>query len=106
MKHRRWLLYLLLFLVPLSGYDNSGDRVLVAKFLYDSNLSPPRRYDVVVFKSPERPIENGTPKNYINPLPGLHGELIPVFLGRVSEYAPPPDGVPNGLTPEEWQELD
>src|ERR1700736_4651775 len=105
MKRRRWLLYLLLFLVPLSGCDNSGDRVLVAKFLYDSNLSPPRRYDVVVFKFPERPIENGTPKNYIKRLLGLPGELIAIFFGRLYRYAPPADGVPNGLTPEEWQEL-
>jgi signal peptidase I len=105
MKRRRWLLYLLLLLVPLSGCDNSGDRVLVAKFLYDSNLSPPRRYDVVVFKFPEKPIENGTPKNYIKRLLGLPGELIAIFFGHIYRYAPPPDGVPNGLTEKEWQEL-
>jgi signal peptidase I len=103
MKRRRWLLYLLLLLVPLSGCDNSGDRVLVAKFLYD--LSPPRRYDVVVFKFPEKPIENGTPKNYIKRLLGLPGELIAIFFGQLYRYSPPADGVPNGIDEKEWQAL-
>jgi signal peptidase I len=101
MKRRRWLLYLLLLLVPVSGCD-SGDRVLVAKFLSDSNLLPLERYDVVVFKYPQSPIENGTPKNYIKRLLGLPGELIAIFFGRLYRYEPPPQPA---VSEEEWQQL-
>jgi signal peptidase I len=73
---------LVLFLVfTLVGCDASGDRVLVGKFLYDTGLTPPRRYDVVVFKYPAMPVENGTPKNYIKRLLGLPGELLAIFFG-------------------------
>src|SRR5205809_6468957 len=34
---------------------NTGDRVLVAKFLYDTHLARPERHDVVVFKYPNEP---------------------------------------------------
>src|SRR5262245_26755418 len=44
---------------------NSGDRVLVAKFLWDSHLRKPERFDVVVFKFPEEPQHQQVPKNYI-----------------------------------------
>jgi len=70
MKYRYLLIPLLLL---LAGCDGSGDRVLVAKFVYDSHIAPPERYNVVVFKYPDRPIENGTPKNYIKRLLGLPG---------------------------------
>jgi hypothetical protein len=101
MKRRRWLLYLMLLLVPLSGCD-SGDRVLVAKFLYDSQLSPPSRYDVVVFKYPQSPVENGTPKNYIKRLLGLPGELIAIFFGRLYRFAAP-EGFPK--TAREFEDM-
>jgi signal peptidase I len=103
MKRRRWLLYLLLLLVPLSGCD-SGDRVLVAKFLTDSGLAPLNRYDVVVFKYPQTPIENGTPKNYIKRLLGLPGELIAIFFGRLYRYSPE-KGLPPNVSEQEWKQF-
>ena len=72
------------FNVPWS----SGDRVLVAKCLYDTGVVQPHRYDVVVFKFPEKPIEKGTPKNYIKRLIGLPGEIIAIFFGRLYRCAP------------------
>jgi len=62
---------------------SSGDRVLVAKFLYDSHLKDPRRYEVVVFKYPEKPLKNQVPTNYIKRLLGLPGELLAIFFGRI-----------------------
>jgi signal peptidase I len=72
---------------------NSGDRVLVAKSSYETKLTEPQRFDVVVFKYPERPLENNTPKNYIKRLMGLPGEIIAIFFGRLFRFAPP-GGVP------------
>jgi signal peptidase I len=90
---RRWkygYLFALLLTVLAAGCGggdwSSGDRVLVAKFLYDTGLKQPRRYDVVVFRFPERPIENGTPKNYIKRLLGLPGELLALFFGNIYRY--------------------
>jgi len=88
-RYRKIIVPLLLCaLVGCGGSWSSGDRVLVAKFLYDSDLVPPQRYDVVVFKFPERPIEKGTPKNYIKRLLGLPGELFVIFFGRLFSYTP------------------
>jgi signal peptidase I len=89
---RRWkygYLFALLLTVLAAGCGgdwSSGDRVLVAKFLYDTGLKEPRRFDVVVFRFPERPIENGTPKNYIKRLLGLPGELLALFFGNIYRY--------------------
>ncbi len=71
-----------------SGAWSSGDRVLVAKCLYDTHAAEPRRYDVVVFKYPLTPVEKGTPKNYIKRLMGLPGEILAIFFGRVYHYGP------------------
>jgi signal peptidase I len=60
---------------------NSGDRVLVAKFLYDSGVRQLQRFDVVVFKFPEEPQREHTPKNYIKRLIGLAGETIGILDG-------------------------
>jgi signal peptidase I len=86
--NRRWkysylLAVLLCVLAGCGGDWSSGDRVLVAKFLYDTGLDRPRRYDVVVFRYPRRPLENGTPKNYIKRLLGLPGELLAIFFGNL-----------------------
>jgi signal peptidase I len=101
MKYRYWLLLPLLLL--LAGCDNSGDRVLVAKFVYDSGLAPPRRYDVVVFKFPDKPVENGTPKNYIKRLLGLPGEILAIFFGHLFNFGG--GHKPDGITEEEWRQL-
>jgi signal peptidase I len=103
---RRWkygYLFALLLTVLAAGCGgdlSSGDRVLVAKFLYDTGLKEPRRFDVVVFRFPERPIENGTPKNYIKRLLGLPGELLALFFGNIyrynaEEYGPVGHPLPN-----------
>jgi signal peptidase I len=60
---------------------STGDRVLVAKFLYDFPQRRPERQDVVVFKYPEGPQENFIPKNYIKRLVGLPGETVGIYYG-------------------------
>ncbi len=72
----------------MSPSCNSGDRVLVAKDLYDTGLMPPRRGDVVVFKYPRSPQENYVPLNYIKRLIGLPGETIGIYYGKL--YVLPP----------------
>ena len=102
LKYRYLLIFPLLFV--LAGCDGSGDRVLVAKFVYDSGLAPARRYDVVVFKYPKQPIENGTPKNYIKRLLGLPGEILAIFFGQLYTFARG-DKLPDCITEEDWQKL-
>ncbi len=98
--------------VPDPG-PSSGDRVLVAKFLYDLFQRDPDRLDVVVFKFPgngERvsvdsfetsqtppfpksgPFRNHVPMNYIKRLIGLPGETIAIQGGKL--YRLPPDKSP------------
>lgn len=72
------------------GNASSGDRVLVAKCLYDTDAMSPHRYEVVVFKYPMMPIEKNTPKNYIKRLMGLPGEIIAIFFGRIYHWHPEP----------------
>jgi signal peptidase I len=71
------------------GYG-SGDRVLVAKFVYDLLDRPPDRLDVVVFKYPgdekfpaAGPMKRHTPMNYIKRLIGLPGETIAIHRGKL-----------------------
>lgn len=96
MRRRRW--WLSLILVALLGCNNrpwsSGDRVLVAKFLYDTDLQEPNVFDVVVFKYPRGPVENGTPKNYIKRLLGLPGQILALFFGNVFFWDPTPGDPP------------
>ena len=58
-----------------------GDRILVLKYLY--LLGPPKRWDVVVFKAPEKPNQN-----YIKRLTGLPGEAVMILDGDVYTRAP------------------
>ena len=55
---------------------NSGDRVLVLKYLY--NFREPRPWDVVVFKNPQ-----SNRDNYIKRLVGLPGEEIEIVHGDI-----------------------
>lgn len=64
----------------------AGDRVLVLKYLY--TFSEPKRWDVVVFKSPTDPI--GPAQNYIKRLVGLPNEQLLVVDGDV--FTAPPEG--------------
>lgn len=89
------------------GNWSSGDRVLVGKFLYDSRLTEPQRFDVVVFKYPVSPVERGTHKNYIKRLLGLPGEIIAIFFGRLfrwhpAEGEPPPFDDHKVLPRDRW----
>src|SRR4051812_17493451 len=101
----RRLLVFGLILTMLPGCQDSGDRVLVGKFLYDTQIVPPRRYDVVVFKYPVSPIENGTPKNFIKRLMGLPGEIIAIFFGRLYSFHYTGSGVPQGISDKQWRDL-
>ena len=68
-----------------------GDRILVLKYAY--LLQDPRRWDVIVFKSPD-PIEN-VPRfstNYIKRLVGLPNEHLFILDGDIYSY-PWPGGV-------------
>lgn len=62
---------------------NTGDRVLVAKFLYDLPWKKPERLDVVVFKYPREPQKTYVPMNYIKRLIGLGGETIAIHNGDI-----------------------
>jgi signal peptidase I len=68
---------------------NTGDRVLVAKFVYDLNLGflgMPERYQVVVFKYPEKPQKDYVPLNYIKRLIGMPRETIAIYYGKLYHY--------------------
>ena len=56
--------------------SNSGDRILVNKFIYD--FHEPERYDVIVFKYP-----NNAKQNYIKRLIGLPGDNILIENGDI-----------------------
>src|SRR5262245_39164113 len=94
-RPRAWLLAAVLAaLLGCDGSISSGDRVLVSKCNYETGIREPQRYDVVVFKYPNGPIENNTPKNYIKRLLGLPGEIIAIFFGRLFHFATPPGAPP------------
>jgi signal peptidase I len=110
MTRKRWIFLGLAILVALSGCNdpsiNSGDRVLVAKCLYETGLKKPERFDVVVFKYPNAPMKNHVPTNYIKRLLGLPGELLAIFFGQIFRMLPeaPPPGVPEDVDPlRMWQ---
>ncbi len=53
-----------------------GDRILVLKYIYA--LTEPKRWDVVVFKNPENPLDN-----YIKRLVGLPNEQLRIIRGDI-----------------------
>ncbi len=70
----------------------SGDRILVHKYLY--TVSEPRRWDVVVFKNPSSPHQN-----YIKRLVGLPEENLHLYEGNVYVQPAPADaGEPGAWT--------
>jgi signal peptidase I len=111
MKRRRSvaLLVLLTFVAGCNGSWSSGDRVLVAKYLYDSGLDRPRRFDVVVFRCPATPRDHPGPlDNFIKRLMGLAGETIVVFFGHLfvtTDWQPPgaPPDEPGDGDRAEWR---
>ncbi|MCD4824461.1 MAG: signal peptidase I [Phycisphaerae bacterium] len=62
-------------------FSRGGDRVLVLKYLY--NFSPPKPWDVVVFKNPQNNREN-----FIKRLIGLPGETIEIVHGDIFVKGP------------------
>ncbi len=64
--------------VPVKVSARGGDRILVAKDLYF--FKAPERWDVFVFKSPERGKEN---MNFVKRLVGLSGETLELMNGQV-----------------------
>ena len=80
-------------LTPSSDLEhtvNSGDRILVNKFIYD--FQEPERFDVIVFKYP-----NNAKQNYIKRLIGLPGDNLIIENGDI--YLTDPDGN-GGWTPK------
>lgn len=71
--------------------SNSGDRILVNKFIYD--FSEPQRYDVIVFKNP-----NNGKQNYIKRLIGLPGDNILIENGDIYQMFPADDGWTKEIT--------
>lgn len=74
---------------------DSGDRVLVAKFVYDLFNKDPNRLDVVVFKYPgddrfpnTGPHRNHVPMNYIKRNVGLSRETIAICGGDLYYLSP------------------
>ncbi|MGF1633532.1 MAG: signal peptidase I [Phycisphaerae bacterium] len=72
-----------------------GDRILVQKYVY--LLNEPRRWDVVVFKSPQEPERYDYEQNYIKRLVGLPGEYLMMLDGDV--YTAPGNIPRENLTP-------
>jgi len=67
----------------------TGDRILVQKYLFE--IFPPARYDVVVFKNPDKPAEN-----YIKRLIGLPNEQVLIAEGDIFSRPLDADGEPTG----------
>jgi signal peptidase I len=92
---RCYVCLLLALLMGLTGCDglSTGDRVLVAKCMYDTGIERPKRFDVVVFKFPQQPTKKGSPHNYIKRLLGLPGQILAIFFGQLFCWNPP-EGAP------------
>lgn len=96
MKRRRWWIWAIVWCV-LAGCGrsySSGDRVLVSKFLYETKVAEPNRFDVIVFKYPREPVRGGIARNYIKRLLGLPGEILAIFFGQLFRIPAPPGDAP------------
>jgi len=83
--------------VPSYGtkpYTQTGDRILVLKFLYA--FRDPRRWEVVVFKNPTKPGEN-----YIKRLIGLPNEELAILSGNI--YTRPLDAAGRADGDRPWR---
>jgi signal peptidase I len=82
---------------------SSGDRVLVAKFLWELGLMDIKPLDVVVFKFPEGPQKKHVPTNFIKRLIGLPNQIICIYYGDIY-VARKEDLLRKGVafTPAEW----
>ncbi len=86
---------------PMTGVEierdrapvQAGDRILVQKYIYA--LHPPKRWDIVVFRSPEEPTES-----FIKRLVGLPGEEVRIADGDVFVRGP---GGAEGASGEAWR---
>jgi signal peptidase I len=83
----------------------SGDRVLVAKYLFDSGrLWTPKRHQVIVFKFPESPQRYMTAMNYIKRCMGLPDETIAIVDGDLyvsrGKFHFDDTSIPNKARPE------
>ena len=94
--------------VAAGAPTRAGDRLLVHKYIYQ--LAEPRRWDVVVFRNPQRSNADGTPgpqTNYIKRLVGLPGERLHLLDGNV--YVAPgtwgPDATTRGEPPSETEAM-
>lgn len=76
---------------PLSVRTSAGDRILVHKYLY--HLREPKRFDVVVFKSPEK-----VTQNFIKRLIGLPSETVWLAAGDVFSTTDVPARLGDGRT--------
>ena len=90
--------------VPAGTPTRAGDRLLVHKYIYQ--LAEPRRWDVVVFRNPQRSNADGSPgpeTNYIKRLVGLPGERLYLLDGNV--YVAPLDATTQagGEAADDWE---
>ncbi len=75
----------------------AGDRILVQKYLYE--VSPPERFDVVVFRNP-----TNAQQNYIKRLVGLPNEHVWLVDGDIftSPYQNTPNPADSALANGDW----
>jgi signal peptidase I len=97
----------------LSPPWNSGDRVLVAKYQYDSDhLWKPKRHEVIVFKFPgnsentelvrDGPQKGSSALNYIKRCEGLEYETVAIFNGDLYVTKSLKYPLPTGREEDYW----
>ncbi|MFL5339188.1 MAG: S26 family signal peptidase [Gemmataceae bacterium] len=100
----------------VNGPDwSSGDRVLVAKFLFDNDhLWKPKRHEVIVFKYPGRftgthvedgPQKGDTAMNYIKRCEGESEETVAIFGGDLYVTKSLKHALPAGDRKDWWHDV-